>query len=223
MAVHRQPEGRDVDLGREERPVPTHVEPIVGRESDPSNTSNGVSNNGRRVRCRISAPFSGKAVVIDRSSGPPGSGSLIVLSASAGSGASASVAAPAVPRNSRRNAKGCACRARSVISIIASPGSGARYSPFRDIKARTHAQRNGRIAHLRCNNFKQPMTAVGQFRHFERPLGMSALPPIATKNGEPLKRRRRARSRRRAAARERQAPRRRPRAASGVAGGAFCR
>ena len=35
---------------------------------------------------------------------------------------------------------------------------------------------------------------------------MSAMPPIATKNGEPLKRRRRARSRRRAAARERQAP-----------------
>jgi hypothetical protein len=35
---------------------------------------------------------------------------------------------------------------------------------------------------------------------------MSAMPPIATKNGEPLKRRRRARSRRRAAARELQAP-----------------
>ena len=35
---------------------------------------------------------------------------------------------------------------------------------------------------------------------------MSALPPIATKNGEPVKRRRPARSRRRAAARERQAP-----------------
>ena len=35
---------------------------------------------------------------------------------------------------------------------------------------------------------------------------MSAIPPIATKNGEPLKRRRRARSRREAAARERQAP-----------------
>src|SRR4029077_4414573 len=55
----------------------------------------------------------------DRSSGPPGSGSLIVLSASAGSGASASVAAPAVPRNSRRDAIRCACRARSVVSIIA--------------------------------------------------------------------------------------------------------
>ena len=42
--------------------------------------------------------------------------------------------------------------------------------------------------------------------HFERPLEMSAMLPIATKNGEPVKRRRRARSRRRAAARERQAP-----------------
>ena len=42
--------------------------------------------------------------------------------------------------------------------------------------------------------------------HFERPPEMSATPPVATKNGEPLKRRRRARSRRRAAARERQAP-----------------
>src|SRR5207344_1707347 len=50
------------------------------------------------------------------------------------------------------------------------------------------------------------MTALGHLRHFERPLEMSAMPPIATKNGEPLKRRRRARSRRRAAARERQAP-----------------
>jgi hypothetical protein len=30
----------------------------------------------------------------------------------------------------------------------------------------------------------------GQFRHFGRPLETSAMPPIATKNGEPLKRRR---------------------------------
>ena len=59
---------------------------------------------------------------------------------------------------------------------------------------------------MRCKVIAAAMTALGQFRHFERPLGMSALPPIATKNGEPLKRRRRARSRRRAAARERQAP-----------------
>jgi hypothetical protein len=50
------------------------------------------------------------------------------------------------------------------------------------------------------------LSPLGHLRHFERPLEMSAMPPIATKNGEPLKRRRRARSRRRAAARERQAP-----------------
>jgi hypothetical protein len=31
---------------------------------------------------------------------------------------------------------------------------------------------------------------MGHLRHFERPLEMSAIPPIATKNGEPLKRRR---------------------------------
>jgi hypothetical protein len=30
--------------------------------------------------------------------------------------------------------------------------------------------------------------AIGHLRHFERPLEMSAMPPIATKNGEPLKR-----------------------------------
>ena len=34
------------------------------------------------------------------------------------------------------------------------------------------------------------MTALGHLRHFQRPLEMSAMPPIATKNGEPLKRRR---------------------------------
>ena len=55
-----------------------------------------------------------------------------------------------------------------------------------------------------------PMFQLGHLRHFDRPLGMSVMPPIATKNGEPLKRRRRARSRRRAAARERQAPVERP-------------
>jgi hypothetical protein len=54
------------------------------------------------------------------------------------------------------------------------------------------------------------MSELGHLRHFERPLEMSAMLPIATENGEPLKRRRRARSRRRAAARERQAPVERP-------------
>jgi hypothetical protein len=36
------------------------------------------------------------------------------------------------------------------------------------------------------------MSVLGHLRHFERPLEMSAMPPIATKNGGPLKRRRRA-------------------------------
>jgi hypothetical protein len=51
----------------------------------------------------MSAPFSGKAVVIGRSSGPPGSGSLIMVSASVETEASANAAAPAVPRNCRRD------------------------------------------------------------------------------------------------------------------------
>ena len=55
--------------------------------------------------------------------------------------------------------------------------------------------------------------------HFERPLGMSALPPIATKNGEPVKRRRREVEEESCCARTTGA-RRKPRAVSGVAGGA---
>ena len=35
-----------------------------------------------------------------------------------------------------------------------------------------------------------PMSVVGHLRHFERPPETSAIPPIATKNGEPLERRR---------------------------------
>jgi hypothetical protein len=142
----------------------------LGVNTDPSNTSNGVSNNGGRVRCRISAPFSGRAVVIDRSSGPPGSGSLIVLSASAGSGASASVAAPAVPRNSRRDAKGCACRARSVVSIIASPRLETTIFAFQGYQSKNSRSANWENAYLRCNNFKQPMTAVGQSLQIVSPL-----------------------------------------------------
>jgi hypothetical protein len=34
------------------------------------------------------------------------------------------------------------------------------------------------------------MSLQGHLRHFERPLGMSVMPPIATENGEALKRRR---------------------------------
>src|SRR6266436_1891684 len=48
----------------------------------------------------MSAPFCGKAVVIARSSGPPGSGSFTMLSARAVTGIR--VAAPAAPRKRRR-------------------------------------------------------------------------------------------------------------------------
>src|SRR5438105_3612354 len=51
----------------------------------------------------MSAPFWGKAVVIGRSSGPPGRRSLTIVSANAGAEASARVAAPAPPRNCRRH------------------------------------------------------------------------------------------------------------------------
>ena len=73
------------------------------------------------------------------------------------------------------------------------------------ITARICDRRDG-VQRPRCENSELPRSQLGHLRHFERPLEMSAMPPIATKNGEPLKRRRRARSRRRAAARERQAP-----------------
>ena len=36
--------------------------------------------------------------------------------------------------------------------------------------------------------WKRENSLVSHLRHFERPLEMSAMPPIATKNGEPLKR-----------------------------------
>src|SRR3981189_733140 len=52
----------------------------------------------------MSAPFWGKAVVIGRSSGPPGRRSLTTVSANAGTEVSAKVAAPALPRNCRRPA-----------------------------------------------------------------------------------------------------------------------
>jgi hypothetical protein len=40
---------------------------------------------------------------------------------------------------------------------------------------------------MRCasQQNRYSMTDMGHLRHFERPLEMSAFPPIATKNGEP--------------------------------------
>src|SRR5260370_106111 len=74
-----------------------------GVNTDWSNTSNGVSSNGGRLRCRMSGPFCGKAVVIGRLSGPPGSGSVIIVSANAGADATARADAPASLRKLRRD------------------------------------------------------------------------------------------------------------------------
>src|SRR6267142_1137369 len=62
----------------------------------------------------MSAPFWGKAVVIGRSSGPPGRRSLTTVSANAGTELSARVAAPALPRNCRRHESECERNAFSV-------------------------------------------------------------------------------------------------------------
>src|SRR4029077_4608993 len=67
-----------------------------------------------------------------------------------------------VPRNSRRDAKGCACRARSVVSIIASPRLETTIFAFQGYQSKNSRSANWEDAYLRCNNFKQPMTAVGQ-------------------------------------------------------------
>src|SRR5438445_4479818 len=74
-----------------------------GVNTDWSNTSNGVSSSGGRLRCRMSGPFCGKAVVIGRLSGPPGSGSVIIVSANAGLDAAARADAPASLRKRRRD------------------------------------------------------------------------------------------------------------------------
>src|SRR5216683_6281849 len=72
----------------------------------------------------MSAPFWGKAVVIGRSSGPPGSGSLTIASANAGGEASASVAAPAVWRTRRRDEKRREGSARAMAVPPAGFGLG---------------------------------------------------------------------------------------------------
>ena len=98
------------------RPMPTHVELIVGRESPTrSNTSNGVSSSGGRVRCRISAPFSGKAVGHRSLVRPARQRQPDRAVGKRRRGASASVAAPAVPRNCRREASE---RGRNIFSMV---------------------------------------------------------------------------------------------------------
>ncbi len=66
-----------------------------------SNTSNGVSSSGGRVRCRIIEPFCGKAAVSARSSGPPFRPSFTVPCARAGAVAAMAPSAPK-PRSSPR-------------------------------------------------------------------------------------------------------------------------
>jgi hypothetical protein len=44
--------------------------------------------------------------------------------------------------------------------------------------------------HFASQQIWPPMAEMAHLRHFERPLEMSAMRPIAAKNGEPLKRRR---------------------------------
>src|SRR6266404_21815 len=71
----------------------------------------------------MSAPFSGKPVVIGRSSGPLGSGSLTIASANAGAEASAS-AAPAVLITRRRDKRKREGSARAMAVPPAGFGLG---------------------------------------------------------------------------------------------------
>src|SRR6266478_9354657 len=72
----------------------------------------------------MSAPFSGKAVVIGRSSGPPGSGSLTITSANTDGEASARVAAPAVLITRRRDKRKREGSARAMAVPPAGFGLG---------------------------------------------------------------------------------------------------
>ena len=78
-----------------------------GVKTPRSNTSNGVSSNGGRLRCRIIRPFCGKAVVMLRRSGSPGRASSTKASGQAGglSGKAATILA--------------ACRKRRRLTLLA--------------------------------------------------------------------------------------------------------
>src|SRR5262249_3489950 len=82
-----------------------------------------------------SAPFCGNSVAIERSSGPPGKGSLIVVSASAVTGERVSVAAPAVPRNIRREISReeenalCMCGAPTELCLDTASSALSRSAP----------------------------------------------------------------------------------------------
>jgi hypothetical protein len=78
-----------------------------------SNTSNGVSSSGGRVRCKIIGPFCGNAVVIARSSGPPGKGKVTIVCAQAGTESAEMPTTLAWPSNCRRVS---ALRVRLIVS-----------------------------------------------------------------------------------------------------------
>ena len=91
-----------------------------------SNTSNGVSSNGGRVRCSTIAPFCGKAVVSERSSGPPLRPSFTVPCARAVAVAAKATAA-AVPASSlRRPSAPCTCAIQRFPAALSFRQLGSR-------------------------------------------------------------------------------------------------
>jgi len=84
VAVHRQPEGIDFDLGRDDGPVPAYKKPVVRRQDRLIEHFEGRFKQWRSGALQDECPFWGKAVVIVRSSGPPGRRSLTTVSANAG-------------------------------------------------------------------------------------------------------------------------------------------
>ena len=66
MPAHCQPEGLDIDLGRDDRPVPAHVEPVVGREDRLIENLERRFEQRRAGALKDECPFLGKG----RSDGP---------------------------------------------------------------------------------------------------------------------------------------------------------
>jgi len=104
MAADAELERVDVDLRRDDGPVPAHIEFVVRRE-------HALVENGpwrfqeRRARpLQDHDPFCANAVVRGGASGPPGKGRSIVL-ARAGADRRARPPRPAVPSGRRRDMK----------------------------------------------------------------------------------------------------------------------
>jgi len=72
VAVHRHRKVSTLTR-RDDGPVPAYKKPsFASRPTDFEHFEGRFQAVAVRVRCRMSAPFLGKAVVIVRSSGPPG-------------------------------------------------------------------------------------------------------------------------------------------------------